>query len=245
MSIAEKLTTIAENMELVHKAGKKAQEQEFWEKYMNPSNDFSYRFAGFGWYKGNFKPVKDMKPTTSARRMFMAFDYYEKSGSDFDLVEHLKELDVTLDFSKCVDMQETFSSAHIGHIGVVDLTGTSKKHYGTFASAWIKKIDQIIVDEKKQYDNLFASAAALEEISITGTIGQNGFSASPCKKLNKASIESIINALSMTTSELSVTLSKTAVNKAFETSEGANDGSTSEEWSALEATKTNWTISLV
>ena len=245
MSIAEKLTTVATNQQKVYEAGKKAQEQAFWEKYQLPPNDYSYRFAGLGWYKGNFKPVKDMKPTTSARRMFIGFDYYEKGGSNFDLVEHLKELDVTLDFSKCVDMQETFSSAHIGHIGVVDLTGTSKKHYGTFASAWIKKIDQIIVDEKKQYDNLFASAAALEEISITGTIGQNGFSTSPCKKLNKASIESFINALSMTTSELSVTLSKTAVNSAFETSTGIADGSTSTEWANLIATKPNWTISLV
>lgn len=64
-------------------------------------------------------------------------------------------------------------------------------------------------------------------------------------KLSKPSITSIINCLSTTTSGLTVTLSKTAVNNAFETSEGVADGSTSQEWLNLVATKTNWTISLV
>jgi hypothetical protein len=36
-----------------------------------------------------------------------------------------------------------------------------------------------------------------------------------------------------------------AVNKAFETSEGANDGKTSTEWETLIGTKTNWTIAYV
>ena len=42
-----------------------------------------------------------------------------------------------------------------------------------------------------------------------------------------------------------VSVKKDAVNIAFETSAGAGDGSTSAEWLALVATKTNWTISLV
>ena len=62
--------------------------------------------------------------------------------------------------------------------------------------------------------------------------------------LSKDSIISIINALSTATSDLPITLSITAVNNAFETSPGAADGSTSEEWTALIATKPNWTISL-
>ena len=51
-------------------------------------------------------------------------------------------------------------------------------------------------------------------------------------------------ALSTTTTGLTVTFSKTAVDKAFETAEGANDGSTSPEWLALVATRPNWGIGL-
>ena len=76
-------------------------------------------------------------------------------------------------------------------------------------------------------------------------ITKNGFDVQWSTELSKESIISIINALSDTTTALTVTLSKTAVNNAFETAKGNADGSTSEEWAALIATKQNWTISLV
>jgi hypothetical protein len=60
---------------------------------------------------------------------------------------------------------------------------------------------------------------------------------------SKSSIISTINALSQSVN-YAITLRLESVNKAFETSEGAMDGSTSDEWLALAATKANWTISL-
>lgn len=104
----------------------------------------------------------------------------------------------------------------------------------TFAYSSIQKIPELNVHENVVFDRTFVSASGLEELNITGTIGQNGFNVQWSKNLNKASIRSIVNALSATTSGLTVTLSQTAVNNAF----------TAEEWDALEATKTNWTISL-
>lgn len=65
-----------------------------------------------------------------------------------------------------------------------------------------------------------------------------------CHKLTKASFKSIIAGLADDVSGQTVELSKTAVNNAFETSEGAADGSSSAEWAALIATKPNWTIAL-
>lgn len=62
--------------------------------------------------------------------------------------------------------------------------------------------------------------------------------------LSKESLISVINALSSATSGLPVALRLKCVDKEFETSAGANDGSTSEEWLNLVATKPNWTISL-
>jgi hypothetical protein len=65
------------------------------------------------------------------------------------------------------------------------------------------------------------------------------------KNLTRASIESIVNALSTTTSGKTVTFSRAAVNKAYETSEGANDGADSPEWYSLIDTRSNWTFNLI
>lgn len=106
-------------------------------------------------------------------------------------------------------------------------------------------IAAIYVDENTKFESTaFSNCSSLININIIGTIGQTGLSVRWSTKLSKESITSIINALSTTTSGLSVTLSKTAVNSAFETSEGAADGSTSTEWTTLIAPKSNWTISL-
>lgn len=100
------------------------------------------------------------------------------------------------------------------------------------------------VTESVRYYNTFYQCTSLEEIRFNGTIGQNGLSFAQSTKLSKDSIESVIEHLSSTTSGLTVTFSRTAVNKAFETSSGAADGSTSTEWTTLRNTKANWTISL-
>jgi hypothetical protein len=99
----------------------------------------------------------------------------------------------------------------------------------------LKRIPKLIIGANTVFTNTFELCYELEELNIEGVIAKNGFNVQWSEKLNKASIESIINALSATESGLTVTFSKTAVNNAF----------TAEEWDALEATKTNWTISLV
>jgi hypothetical protein len=96
-------------------------------------------------------------------------------------------------------------------------------------------IRELNVTANTAFSTTFANCASLRSLTMSGTIGKNGFDVQHSYVLNKASIESIIKALSATTSGLTVTLSETAVNNAF----------TAEEWDALEATKTNWTISLV
>ena len=103
------------------------------------------------------------------------------------------------------------------------------------------------VHESVVFNTTFSACVALEEITVAGTIGK-AIDFSPCAKLNRASIESIIGALSEATSGLEARLSKAAVNKAFETSEGANDGVSSAAWYTLGGDgrdKSNWVISLI
>lgn len=106
-------------------------------------------------------------------------------------------------------------------------------------------IRELSVHAGVTFSTTFQGCYELTNLTMSGTIGQSGLDLQHSKKLSKASIESVIEHLSTTTSGLSVTFSKTAVNKAFETSEGANDGSTSAEWTALANTRSNWTINLV
>lgn len=90
----------------------------------------------------------------------------------------------------------------------------------------------------------FTECEALETLIIEGVIQATSVNLSWSTKLNRQSIESVITHLSPTITTLSLTLSLDAVNKAFETAEGANDGSSSAEWIALRDSRTNWTISL-
>lgn len=90
------------------------------------------------------------------------------------------------------------------------------------------------------YGGWFSYTSGLVDITVAGYfISSVSFERS--SKLSKASIQSIYSALSSEAgmSANTITLSLVAVNKAFETSEGANDGSTSEEWSNL-VSSTPW-----
>ena len=102
----------------------------------------------------------------------------------------------------------------------------------------LKTIRKLIVTEKTEYGSMFYQAYAVENIVYEGVIANN-LSMAACSKLSKASIESVINALSTTTTGKTLSLSKTAIQSAF----GTNyDSST--EWTTLKNSKSNWTITL-
>lgn len=82
--------------------------------------------------------------------------------------------------------------------------------------------------------NAFRNCTVLKHVTIVGTI-KLSLDIHWSVELTRASIESIMEHLSTTTSGLSVTFSQDAVNNAF----------TTEEWTALADTRKNWTINLV
>lgn len=121
--------------------------------------------------------------------------------------------------------------------------GQTNATYVFYDALTMVTIRSLTVDENTTYSSWFTRAEALENITFEGVIGSD-IDMHWSTKLTNASLRSIITHISASTSGFAVSLSNTAVNKAFETSVGANDGSTSEEWLALIATKNNWTISL-
>ena len=138
-------------------------------------------------------------------------------------------------------------SAQITVLPEIDTTGmkniTSLFHY----AANLTTITKLILkdDGSQVASTAFNGATKLVTMIVEGTIGQN-FDLSPCTKLSKESITSVINALSSTTTSMKLTLSKTAVNNAF----GINvDDATTypegSEYYTLRHSKDNWTISYV
>ena len=118
--------------------------------------------------------------------------------------------------------------------------------YNTYAScSSLEKIEMIRMNKSTGNYQAFSGCNSLVYVRFEGEIGKSiTFSSSP---LDKDSITDIINHLCADTDVTgqTLTLNLDAVKKAFETSEGANNGNASKEWADLKATKTNWTISAI
>ena len=132
-------------------------------------------------------------------------------------------------------MISVFGNARIENTIVdVDFSRTTNCSSAFSYCTLLRTIPKLIVSEKNTFSGTFQGCTALVNVTVEGNFGSPvDFQWST--NLSKASITSIINALSTTTSGLSVTFSEMAVNNAF----------TADEWAELAATKTNWTINLL
>lgn len=237
MSIAEKFEIIADE---VYDAGKKAQYDAFWDSFQQNGERTDYRSAfGAMWTAETFKPKYPIRPTTAN------FMFYHNQGGGVhidDFVEFCKENNVVLDYSQCVEAQYGIGCLCSPHFGTLDFSNATDLQqlfyghsFGNNQSHSVVTIDEFISSEITTYHiNTFQHAVNLENIKMSGVVAKD-ITFQHCTKLTKASITSIINVLSNTTSGLTLTLSKTAKENAF----------TAEEWATLIATKPNWTISLV
>ena len=75
MSIADKLNTIAENEQLVYRAGQKSEYDKFWDKFQNygKTENYNYAFSMGRFNDENYNPkypIKCSSGTTSGRYMF-------------------------------------------------------------------------------------------------------------------------------------------------------------------------------
>lgn len=101
-----------------------------------------------------------------------------------------------------------------------------------FRSSSIKIIRKIISDESTSFYRWFEDCRYLESVTFEGVIC-NDIAFSKCP-LTRDSILSVLEHLSTDVTGKTATFKQTAVNAAF----------TTEEWDALKATKSNWTIAV-
>lgn len=241
MSIAEKFEVIADE---VYEKGKKDEYDKFWDSFQNYGKRTNYQngFAGKGWNGTTFKPKYDIAPVGN---LGSAFQETELT----DLVEVLKQCERKLDTSQVSTFSKAFHfSYYLTTLPEIDARATTESSPFTSTFDFCKKlktIEKLILKEdgSQSFSSTFSYCYELENIVIEGTIGQNGFNVQWSTKLSGASIVSIIEALSTTTSGLTVTLSQTAVdNMAFPI---VGNKGTYNSWTDLEQSRTNWTISLV
>lgn len=197
---ADLLTQIAENVEAVYAAGVKSEYDRFWDEFQTNGTRtaYMYGFAGEGWNNKTFNPKYRRISVSTCSYMF-----YDCGLTDYDFVEKGVEIDV----SGATSVTYMFGNANgIKRVGVFDCRGC-KDINRPFYYSGIITVDKFIVKETTKYDNTFAAAINLENITIEGIIGQNGFNVSACVGLTHESLMSIKRALKSGVSGLTVTFS--------------------------------------
>lgn len=144
---------------------------------------------------------------------------------NFTVDTTLKKITLDVDFSNCNSFGSMFEKNEALEVidgQPINMTESNQDRYAT---------------------NMFRGCSSLREVRFSGTIAISmDFKSCP---LSKDTIFNIFSCLSDTASGKTLTLKASAVNTAFETSEGASDGSSSTEWTAIVDSHSNWTISLI
>ena len=236
MSIADKLTTIAENEVKVYEAGKNAEYDAFWDTFQQNGSKTIYRnaFANTGWTPEIFKPKYKIvlgANDYSAVGMFYWFGNADAPELDYRTVKHM------IDTSGITSAQEMFHSARINYIDV-DFSNC-QSIYCCFAGGWqARTLTHITLKISEKCTNMAYAFSRCDELTdlffAEGSVVAADIDLEVCP-LTKSSMENAINALSPTVSGKTIILNKSAKDATF----------TADEWAALIATKSNWTISLV
>ena len=229
MKILEKITKIKNNQSKVFNAGKEDEYDAFWDTFQvnGQRRDYRQGIAGSGWTDVIFNPKYDIIVEGSAQNMFWG-------SKIIDMVGILERNHVSINTSGATDLSYAFScnSAYLPEVSAVSATNLTTLFGYNRSLVSVKKLI-LKSDGSQTFPSAFYNCTSLTNIEIEGVIGNNiDFKACP---LNKASFESVINALSGTATDKTVTFNKTAKEAAF----------TIDEWSTLTATKSNWTFSLV
>ena len=200
MSIAEKLTTIAENQQKVYDAGKQAEYDRFWDLFQQNGTRVHYNnaFVGSGWVPDLLNFKYDLRVVHGGS---MFFDYGNDFASPPSLKQILADAGVSLDFTKTENLNNMFGYSAFCEIGELDLsTALTSWTPGLFDHCkYLKTIDKLILPPNTTFQGWFSGCAELENLTIEGTI-KNDFSVSDSPKLTHTSIMSIINCLETKTS---------------------------------------------
>lgn len=204
-----------EKLQAARQEGRLAEQSDFWDMFQHNGKRKTYLNAFRGWSAEYIRPkykavVTDINgcgyvfgDCTNLKKVeAQYFDFSQKPTGTNNNTGYLYT------FDNCATLEE------IEDIGLVPQFIYSR----TFGYCYkLKTIAKMGVDENTQFANAFIACTQLENLTIEGTIGKNGFNLKDSRVLSKASITSVINALSEEpeVNSPTITLSKTAVENAF------------------------------
>lgn len=216
MSVSEKLTAVAANMQRVYEAGlangsydngyadgqtagynsghadgvqagKQAEQDAFWDMYQQNGQRTSYQYAfSYVWDEKSFRPKYDMVPTNVS--------YIFANAEITDLVGLLEDRGVTMDFSKCTIFNWMTVGSKITRFPTIDLSSATNFNDGFRQHGTLVEAKLIGVRDVVQWSNSFHFCSALTTLTIEGIIGK-AFSVSSSNKLTHDSLMSVISAL--------------------------------------------------
>ncbi len=250
------LSSMPDSIEDVYNKGVQDQYDLFWDAYQLKGTRKRYR-AAFGndevnggahpfWTDETLRPKYSFGNVTNANRMFYQLNLKPDEFGEVNFMKYFSRYCPNFNFSlvNSTDNTYAFCLSNFTHLPSIDLRGGGLDNNEMCLGKMpcLIKVDEVVVDEYTDVYGILRECPELVDVVITGTIGQGNMALHKSTKLSKNSIISVVKALS---AYIGMILSLEAVNKAFETVEGLNDGSTSTEWLALIATKPHSTISLV
>lgn len=234
-------TQVPDEIDAVFEAGKKTEYDSFWDSWQEFGNrrDYTNGFCGTGWKDDEFYPKYNLKP-------YQIVSMFGRTRMNIDLARRFEDCKIVLDLSSCgSDASTIFFDTQFNRLPALDFSRCTKINDAIGSSPNLVTVDSITINENATVNRLCGNCAALQNIQVLGTIGNSGIDLAASSKLSHDSIASFVNALSKKGSGKSITFSQDSVNREFETQNGLCDGSTSEEWLNLIATRANWTVSLV
>lgn len=189
MSIADKLTQIAENEQKVYDAGYDKGELDFWNNFTNSGRRQNYYFAFMNTnFEGKVIPDGLCKPRTRLHSMF-----YQYNGTELPKGIDCIDFDTTRDvaFHAQAMFQYSYYLKNVYDMGIQP----QKSYANTFGNcSALETIEALRSDDDTIWNKTFSECTSLTNLTIVGTIGRNGFNVSECP-LTHDSLMSIINAL--------------------------------------------------
>lgn len=220
--IQEKLITITENVPKVYEAGVaegRSQEwNEFWDNFQDYGNrrDYAQAFGGLSKYPA-------WNDTNYNPKYPIVIGSEAETGNVYAGYRIFTNSKITN-----TKVPIIAKGAHLSD---------------PFQNPNLKEVAYLEVDENTTFANFSSNTYRLEKLNMVGVIAndvQLSFDG-----LQKEYTIQLMGLLSDTATGKTARFSYYNVMIKFETSKGAQDGTTSPEWKALVATKPNWTISLV
>lgn len=229
MSIADKLTQIAENQQRVYDAGFTAGQAQggggdsyrdtFWDTFQQNGSrtDYQQAFRGAWWTDEIFKPKYDIVPVGNCSNIF------ENSGIT-DLKGICEEHGIAFDFSQVTYTSAPFNNSKITRLPTYDVSSIPNCQYILRSATSLVWVDSIVLSEDGTQtfgsgagNHAFLYANKITHCPIVGKIGTNIWFNGQ-NLLDDETIQSIIDALVDLTGATAQTLTLHATTRAKLTS---------------------------